>query len=706
MPNRRDLLKFALAAGGAGLLERRGLAADPDYLKYFCLPDGLPPDLGRPSPPATPFRARLPIPPVMQPVPESKLNPPPDPNAHQRYNEFRPKEFYEIHEREFSWCYHPDPPYSNGTISWGFAAPDANGNLSAPMTPGPIYHARYGEPILVRRFNDLPPLGESKVTFACPSTTSHLHNGHTASESDGYPSDYIWSGEFWDHHYCNFPSHNDAREKLCTLWYHDHREDFTAANVYAGLGGFYFLFDEQDTGNENDTSQYAWRLPSGKYDVPLMMHDVLFDSSGQVVFNTLNTDGILGDRFTVNRTIQPFLDVERRKYRFRIYNGGPSRFYQLHLDSGQPFIVITGDGNFLQEPVKTESIYLSVAQRVDVILDFSGYKPGQQVVLINRLEQVNGRGPSGRTLDPGDQIMAFNITDKETTDNSRIPDCFRCTPPLCQSEVKRHRVWTFDYMGGCWTVNGKIFRSDRVDAGIEYGTAEMWTLRNDGKNWSHPIHSHFTEFLLYSVNGKLIFPGEIETSSGSLRRYEFQSVAQAESAGPSSEAAGASVPLTSSAAPPPAPLPEQAAVEEIPKQIPEEPGCPAMGPHRQLAPSPKPVTGWFDPQRHRAAKLFMGGRRRDVATLNPNDELIVFMRWADFYGKYVMHCHNVVHEDHAMMIRWDIVPAGQGFVGSRDASEVEKRPELTPEGPPGAKKPEHPCEPAGHCFDASEKHKR
>src|SRR5262249_39289519 len=160
------------------------------------------------------------------------------------------------------------------------------------------------------------PVGQSKATFALPSTTSHLHNAHTASESDGEPQDWIDSGEFWDHHYCNFPSNNNPLEKLTTLWYHDHRLDFTAANWYAGLAGFYLWFDEQDTGNENDPPP-AFGLPSGLYDVPMLLHDVLFDQNGQVVFDPLNTDGILGDKYTVNRIIQPFLRIERRKYRFR-----------------------------------------------------------------------------------------------------------------------------------------------------------------------------------------------------------------------------------------------------------------------------------------------------------------------------------------------------------------------------------------------------
>jgi hypothetical protein len=67
----------------------------------------------------------------------------------------------------------------------------------------------------------------------------------------------------------------------------------------------------------------------------------------------------------------------------------------------------------------------------------------------------------------------------------------------------------------------------------------------------------------------------------------------------------------------------------------------------------------------------MGGRRRDMATLNPSDELVVYMKWTDFLGKYVMHCHNVVHEDHGMMIRWDIVEPGQG-----DPPDVEKKQRL------------------------------
>ncbi len=602
MLKRREVLKLGLMAGGGAAAGSQVGAADPkDMLRFLCPPDGEPSELTTPSPAARAFVTPLYVPPVLQPVAE--LNPPPDPKAHQLYDRYPPQKLYETFEQEFTWQYHVDPPYaidppvSTGSLSWGFNA----------ATPGPVIHARYGEPILVRRHNQLPPVGVSQVSFALPSTTQHLHNGHTASESDGEPQDWIDPGEFWDHHYANFPSGGDPRQKLTTLWYHDHRMDFTATNVYAGLDGFYFLFDEEDSGDENDPNPKAWHLPSGKYDVPLILHDVLFQDNGQVRWNPFNTDGILGDRFTVNRTIQPFFEVERRKYRFRIVNGGPSRFYQLFLSSGDPFVVLTGDGNFLSEPIDAESIYLSVAQRVDVILDFTHCRAGDKITLQNRLAQTNGKGPSGRMLYPGDGIMQFQVVGGPVNDPSRIPDRLRPEPPIDLSKVRQYRTWTFDYDGGLWTVNGKVFDPNRVDAGVEQGTAEIWTFRNGGNSWSHPVHCHFTEFMILEINGRPYHRTYLQTEGG--RRDTF-------------------------------------AAELDPK----------------------------DDKRPRVA-TFMGGPRRDVATLLPGDEIKVYFEFHDFLGKYVMHCHNVVHEDHSMMVRWDIVEPGQGFVGSRPASKVTGQPD-------------------------------
>jgi FtsP/CotA-like multicopper oxidase with cupredoxin domain len=424
-----------------------------------------------------------------------------------------------------------------------------------------------------------------------PSSTVHLHNGHTASESDGIPQDFTMPGEFWDHHYGNFPAGNDSRETMGTLWYHDHRLDFTATNVYAGLSGFYLLFDEKDSGNERDAREGAFRLPSGKYDVPLILHDVRFDQSGQAAWDftdshthpvtgsvpggflpgpTYTNHGMLGDRFTVNRRIQPFFQVERRKYRFRLLNGGPSRLYKLYLttatSSAEPFYVISNDGNLLPHPIVTDNVNLWVANRHDIIVDFSKYNAGDQVFLTNRLEmRDDGAGPMGRLLDQGDQIMRFDVIGSTVKDPSRIPDFMRELPEIDMSLVKRRRKFLFDYDNGLWTVNGRLMDPNRVDAAIEQGSAEIWTFQNNGQAWAHPVHTHFEEFQILEINGKKIPRDSVLHS------------------------------------------------------------------------------------------------RKDVVELGPGDEVVFYGRWRDFLGKHVMHCHNVVHEDHAMMIRWDIVPPGQGY---------------------------------------------
>ena len=610
MTKRRDVLKLGLAAGGAGLAATAGASerniAIPQSGLVF--PDGFTPShIGRPSPQATPFKDPLFRMPVARPVPENLMNAfpaPPDPAAHQRYDEFKPQRFYFERMREFKWRYHSDQPYQKGSWSWGLT----NGPGSAPSVPGPTYHARYGEPVLVRRFNQLPPVGQGRVPFGAPSPTIHLHNGHTASESDGIPTNFFNPGEYWDYHYGNLPAGMDhVHEIMNTLWYHDHRLDFTAPNVYAGFSGFYLLFDELDSNNENDPNPDAFRLPSGEYDVPMILHDVQFDENGQAVFDFFTNGppmptptefdevenpgnqsqvpllrrykgspnftlfGMLGDRYTVNRIIQPYLKVEARKYRFRFLNGGPSRLYNLSIRKGQnaaseavKFYVITNDGNMLEEPLEMTEFPLWVANRVDVIIDFSQFAPGEHLYLINDLGiRDDGAGPDG-TRTEGSPVMRYDVVPATGADNSRLPDFLRPLPPIDLSEVRVKRKWVFDYDNGLWTVNGRLMDPNRIDARIESGSAEIWTIRNGGNSWAHPVHTHFEEFQLLEKNGIPIKSGEFLRS------------------------------------------------------------------------------------------------RKDMIELGPNDEYTFFGRWRDFKGIHVMHCHNVVHEDHEMMIQWQMVEPGQG----------------------------------------------
>jgi len=557
MPKRRDVLRAGAAAVATTPAIFGGAAISRSAYAQLCRPEGIrSPNTEPDSPPVHHFTEPLFIPPPMQPVDPATLSPRPDPESHQRFDEFPPVHYHVQSLTEGLWNYHSDlsklNPLGFGSLAWMF-----NG-----MTPGETLVARYGEPVFVRRYNDLPMTENAKLPFGLPFSTIHLHNAHTASESDGYPADFTFPGQFWDHHYAMIYARHDPREALASLWYHDHMLDFTSTNVYAGLSAMAIFYDELDSGNENDPNPHALRLPGtyGKYDLYLILHDVRFDQLGNPAYNLFDTDGHLGDLITVNRKVTPFLEVEPRKYRFRIVDGGPSRFYELALSDESEMFVICNDGNLLEEPVSVTSIVIAPANRHDVIIDFSRYRVGDTVEMVNIMEQLNGQGPTGRRLEGPSRmpVMQFRIKPLEGPDNSRVPDSLRELPPINLDEVVAEREWVFDHDMGLWVVNGEFMDPTKVSADPKQGTAEIWTFRNAGSSWAHPVHVHFEEFQVLEWNGR--------QPTGVLKS------------------------------------------------------------------------------------------RKDVATLGPNDVARVFYRFDDFLGRYVIHCHNNVHEDNAMMARWDIVP--------------------------------------------------
>jgi FtsP/CotA-like multicopper oxidase with cupredoxin domain len=359
--SRRKLLKIGGALGGSAMLSGGGVTKA--WAKGGADDPVIPPPVIV-SPPITPFVEALPIIPIKEECIEEygrELEPPATETTcdgelvrdpHQRWPEFQPEKFYEQHVVEFQHSFHPEiPPQS----VWGFDG----------MIPGPTFVAKYGKPILVRRYNDLPA---GHTGFGVPEISTHLHNLHSHSQSDGFPLFFFGPGVFKDYHYPNclagydtiFSGDSDSdkgdpREALGTLWYHDHRVDHTAENVYKGLAGFHLMFDEIDTGDETDSDPRALRLPGDEFDVPLMFMDIRFDSSQPgypVHFDFFNLDGLIGDRFLVNGKIQPYFNVQARKYRFRLLDAGPSRFYEFWLqkENGQfvPFdYYLANDGNLL-----------------------------------------------------------------------------------------------------------------------------------------------------------------------------------------------------------------------------------------------------------------------------------------------------------------------------------------------------------------------
>ena len=360
-----------------------------------------------PSPPTTPWVERLPNQTTL--LPEATLVPAPTGAAnlaagesgrapHQRFAELGgpTAKHYEMAAKENPlWRFNPAYPLQS---IWGYV-PGNGVSAQVSTTPGPTIFARYGEPRIVRIHNQLP---YNNVGLGTPEISTHLHNAHTPSESDGFPGDYYGPnpnqvgptlsapGEFNDHFYPNiyagydeFPAtKGDSREALGTLFYHDHTLDFTAPNVVRGLVGFYCLFDDLDTGNETT----GLRLPSHPYDYQLAFQDKRFDANGFLSFDQLNPEGTLGDKIAVNGKIEPVLRVARRKYRLRLLNGGPSRFYQLSLQNRNrttlyPFTYIANDGNLLPAPLLNQfNVRLGVAERGDIVIDSSEVPAGQRAL--------------------------------------------------------------------------------------------------------------------------------------------------------------------------------------------------------------------------------------------------------------------------------------------------------------------------------------
>ena len=397
--SRRNLFKLAAAGSVASLITFK----QNDALGVEVLP---PPIIYPPSPPVVSWQESIPEYVYRPKVPVSELNPAAQALANQtagnpeldecgrdpiqRFDEFYPvgddnHDTYELHVTEQLHVFNPAYPAQN---IWGYDG----------MYPGPTFHARYGRTVITRLFNELP---QDHIGFGSPEVSMHLHNLHTPSESDGFPGDYFSKlkagptlagpGLYKDHCYPNVyagyeksresdPSAiGDPREALGTLWYHDHAMDTTGANVVKGLAGFYLLFDELDSGEENDISNQALRLPSGDYDVPLMFQDMRFDANGMQFYDQMSPEGAIGDRVVVNGKIKPFFKVARRKYRLRLLNGGPTRFYEfylVHKGVVKPFIHIANDGNLFEYPLMNRTkINLGMAERGDIIVDFSACRP-------------------------------------------------------------------------------------------------------------------------------------------------------------------------------------------------------------------------------------------------------------------------------------------------------------------------------------------
>jgi spore coat protein A, manganese oxidase len=349
--------------------------------------------------------------------------------------------------------------------------PIFNGNPTRMWTyngvfPGPTIRQATGLPTEVTLVNNLPAAG---------ALTLHNHGNHSAPQYDGQPHSFLVPPG-GSRTYVYDGAEAGGNERGAPQWYHDHHMDVTGRNTWMGLAGFYIIDDPADPS----------RLPSGEFDVPLMLVDRSFDLANQLNY-VFDQDGVKGDHILANGVPQPYLDVGDRRYRFRILNASNASDYELALSNGQSMTQIGTDSGLLPAPVQRQTIRLGPAERADVVINFAG-PLGRSFVLRNRL------GGSGATRD----VMQFRVN-RDLTDSSSVPASLRPKDNLGTPTVTR--TFDFDRAGGRWTINGLPFDTNRVDARPVLGTTEKWVFRNTTAS-THVVHVHDVDQQLISRNGQ------------------------------------------------------------------------------------------------------------------------------------------------------------------------------------------------------------
>jgi spore coat protein A, manganese oxidase len=487
---------------------------------------------------------------------------------------------YRIRMIEFQRQLHSQLP---PTRLWGFEG----------MYPGPTIEAMQGVPVVIYWENQLPLehiFGiDTRIHGAmrpAPSvrTVPHLHGSRSRPESDGLPEKWFTPGAA-----VQFSYPND--QPAATLWYHDHAVGITRLNVYAGLSGFFLLRDQHER---------ALNLPSGPYEIPLLLQDRSLDDQGQLVYSPTHEDGLplapgvwgpefFGNLPVVNGAIYPYANVEARPYRLRLLNGANSRFFDLYFNLAKspadiPSLVqfrqIGTDGGFLPKAVELNKVLLGPAERADVIVDFSGLE-GKTVTLSNDAPAPYPGWNMDAALHPSlYELMQFRVnlplarSYRAFSFSSTVP----FSPPLDESASVATRDFflseRLDKRGRSLGVriNNKDY-GDPVTETVKLGSTEKWRFINTTDD-AHPMHLHLVQFQI-------------------LQRQGFDAPA-------------------------------------------------FRGSPLKLVGDPRP------PEPYEAG-------RKDTAVVNPREVLTILVRFDGYAGRYVFHCHMLEHEDNDMMRPYEVV---------------------------------------------------
>jgi len=399
--------------------------------------------------------------------------------------------------------------------------------------PAPTIKIKKGDTFSVKVINNLSE-----------NTNIHWHGIHDPSPMDGHPKYPIAPGASFDVMY-------PITQRAGTFFYHSHVDMGTARQTYMGMMGCLIIEDDEEK---------SLGLPSGDFDIPLLIQDKRFDTNKQLLYAPTEADsfeGFLGDTILINGTPNASLTIAPTLYRFRLVNGSNARIYKIGLSDNSSFTIIGNDGGLIDKPVSVTTATIGPAERVDILIDFSSYAQGKTVNLHSSAFSFSGYQGSG-TLGQGAEfdLMQFQV-DKSGSSGGVIPPALPAITAYNVKDIKNSRLFQFS---GPTLINSLSFDMDRIDQVVPFGDLEKWTFMNLSQVIHH-IHVHGTQFQVLN--------------------------------------------------------------------------------HGTGNPPDVTEAGW-----------------KDIVRLEPSSSANVLIRFTDYTGIYLIHCHVLEHEDMGMMSNFQVVAGG------------------------------------------------
>jgi len=347
----------------------------------------------------------------------------------------------------------------------------------------PVIHIKQGQTFRAHLTNELDQ-----------HTIIHWHGLHIPDAMDGHPRLAIAPGKTYDYEF-------KVINRAGTYWFHPHPHMLTGTQVYNGMAGLFIVHDEEES---------AIGLPDGEFDIPLVIQDRIFDSGNQFSYTGDAMQGFLGDTVLVNGMPNFKLNVATRPYRLRLLNGSNARIYKLAWSDGSPFTVIGTDGGLLEKPVQRDFIMLAPGQRIELWVDFSAHKIGDEIILNSQpytagfeMGMMGGLSTQGAPFD----ILTV-LVEKESSVRSELPPVLSSPNFYLPEDAVRTRTVQLAMQMMVGTLNGRTFVMDEVvsEEKVKLGDLEIWEFFNSGGGMGgmmggggmmaqpHPMHMHAVQF--------------------------------------------------------------------------------------------------------------------------------------------------------------------------------------------------------------------